>query len=86
MKRLLKGTMLSWDANFFKFWCFSSCAARLDFPYLLTPCHVAALNLTTADVKHLKSGKQYLSKMRLVVDKITRLGVAAGVTTKPKNT
>eukprot|EP00957_Ditylum_brightwellii_P157718 12004615-Ditylum_brightwellii.AAC.1 len=43
-------------------------------------------HLTTADVKHLKSGKQYLSKMQLVVEEATRLGVAAGVNTKPENT
>eukprot|EP00957_Ditylum_brightwellii_P003575 270821-Ditylum_brightwellii.AAC.1 len=43
-------------------------------------------HLTIADMKHLKNGKQYLSKMRLVVEDITRLGVAAGVNTKPKNT
>eukprot|EP00957_Ditylum_brightwellii_P017999 1356329-Ditylum_brightwellii.AAC.1 len=40
---------------------------------------------TIADVKYLKSGKQYLSKMQLVVEDITRLGMAAGVNTKPKN-
>eukprot|EP00957_Ditylum_brightwellii_P143609 10941055-Ditylum_brightwellii.AAC.1 len=41
-------------------------------------------HLTATDVKHIKSGRQYFSKMRLVVDKIKRLGVVAGVNTKPK--
>eukprot|EP00957_Ditylum_brightwellii_P151458 11534102-Ditylum_brightwellii.AAC.1 len=42
--------------------------------------------LSVADVKHIKHERQNLAKMRLVVDKITRLGVAAGVNTKPKDT
>eukprot|EP00957_Ditylum_brightwellii_P025831 1954331-Ditylum_brightwellii.AAC.1 len=41
-------------------------------------------HLTIADVKHLKSRKQNLHKMRLVVEDITRLGVVAGVNTNPK--
>eukprot|EP00957_Ditylum_brightwellii_P207510 15353291-Ditylum_brightwellii.AAC.2 len=41
-------------------------------------------HLTITDVKQLPSRRQTLYKIRFVVDKIARLGMAAGVNTKPK--
>eukprot|EP00957_Ditylum_brightwellii_P136701 10424686-Ditylum_brightwellii.AAC.1 len=41
-------------------------------------------HLTVGDVNRIKSDRQSLSKMRLVINKIKRLGVAAGVNTNPK--
>eukprot|EP00957_Ditylum_brightwellii_P124629 9498270-Ditylum_brightwellii.AAC.1 len=97
MKRLLEGTMLSQDVNFFysvafhrvpQDWTFPVCSllVMLQHWFLVDRVKRVSLlqHLTIADVKHLKSGKQNLHKMRLVVEDITRLGVAAGVNTKPK--
>eukprot|EP00957_Ditylum_brightwellii_P140645 10714174-Ditylum_brightwellii.AAC.1 len=71
-------------------WIFHVCSLLVMLQHWFLMARVKRVSLlqhlTTADVKHLKSGKQYLSMMRLVVDEITRLGVAAGVNTKPKNT
>eukprot|EP00957_Ditylum_brightwellii_P208304 15356735-Ditylum_brightwellii.AAC.1 len=40
--------------------------------------------LSVGDVNHLNSGRQSFSKMRLVVDKVTRLNMVAAVNTSPR--